>query len=214
MHSVFFSGTGSLTVLKRTGPAGTRRSSGTTSRTPSQSSLDAQSYASTVDLSCTEKLPPIDTPEASHVCSIRSVTSLPTNTKHLYSICTRLDQRRRRWADVVQKCFVFAGLSVITLISQHQIYTQCWLNAGPVSQTLAQHYINLGQSRTFYVVSYILCNTAIFIIRISNNINDAKNSYICHSICISIILKNKQQKKLYKYKHMYDRRPSLRSSDR
>ena len=36
----------------------------------------------------------------------------PANTKHLYNICTMLDQRRRRWADVVQmlyKCFVFAG---------------------------------------------------------------------------------------------------------
>ena len=34
------------------------------------------------------------------------------NTRHLYNICTMLDQRRRRWADVVQllyKCFVFAG---------------------------------------------------------------------------------------------------------
>ena len=32
--------------------------------------------------------------------------------KHLYTICTMLDQRRRRWADVVQmlyKCFVSAG---------------------------------------------------------------------------------------------------------
>ena len=36
----------------------------------------------------------------------------PVNTKHLYDICTMLDQRRRRWDDVVQmlyKCFVFAG---------------------------------------------------------------------------------------------------------
>ena len=36
----------------------------------------------------------------------------PVNTKHLYNICTMLDQRRRRWADFVQmlyKCFVFAG---------------------------------------------------------------------------------------------------------
>ena len=37
---------------------------------------------------------------------------IQANTKHLYNICTMLDQRRRRWADVVQmlyKCFVFAG---------------------------------------------------------------------------------------------------------
>ena len=36
----------------------------------------------------------------------------PVNTKHLYNICTMLDQRRRRWADVVQmlyKYFVFVG---------------------------------------------------------------------------------------------------------
>ena len=36
----------------------------------------------------------------------------PVNTKHLYTIWTMLDQRRRRWANVVQmlcKCFVFAG---------------------------------------------------------------------------------------------------------
>ena len=40
--------------------------------------------------------------------------SLSANTKHLYNIFTMLDQRRRRWADVVQMlcklCFVFAGL--------------------------------------------------------------------------------------------------------
>ena len=38
----------------------------------------------------------------------------PGNTKQYYNICTMLDLRRRRWADVVQmlsKCFVFAGLS-------------------------------------------------------------------------------------------------------
>ena len=40
--------------------------------------------------------------------------SYPLTTKHLYNICAMLDQRRRRWADVVQmlyKCFVFAGYS-------------------------------------------------------------------------------------------------------
>ena len=36
------------------------------------------------------------------------------NKTHLYNICTMLDLRRRRWADVVQmfyKCFVFAGFA-------------------------------------------------------------------------------------------------------
>ena len=47
----------------------------------------------------------------------------PVNTKHLYNICTMLNQRRRRWADVVQmlyKCFEFAGfewrLMVVTVL--------------------------------------------------------------------------------------------------
>ena len=39
------------------------------------------------------------------------VQAYPANTKHLYNICTMLDRRRRRWADVVQ-CYtnvLFAG---------------------------------------------------------------------------------------------------------
>ena len=39
--------------------------------------------------------------------------AISVNTKHLYTICTMSDQRRRRWADVVQmlyKCFLFAGI--------------------------------------------------------------------------------------------------------
>ena len=31
-----------------------------------------------------------------------AVSTLPVNTKHLYNICKMLDQRRRRWADVLQ----------------------------------------------------------------------------------------------------------------
>ena len=38
---------------------------------------------------------------------------------YLYIICTMLDQRRRRWADVVQMlckyCFVFAGCMILKL---------------------------------------------------------------------------------------------------
>ena len=36
-------------------------------------------------------------------------TSIPVNTKHLYNICTMLDQRRKRCAEVLQmlcKCFL------------------------------------------------------------------------------------------------------------
>ncbi|XP_064646950.1 dual specificity calcium/calmodulin-dependent 3',5'-cyclic nucleotide phosphodiesterase 1A-like isoform X4 [Lineus longissimus] len=62
-------GTGSLTVLKRSNSRA--KPVTTTSRTPSEVSIDSdhQTYAS-VDLG-TDKLPAIDTPEASHVCSIR-----------------------------------------------------------------------------------------------------------------------------------------------
>ena len=52
------------------------------------------------------------------ILSSRCVTNLnaiikftPASSKHLYNICTKLGQRRRRWADVGQiiyKYFVFA----------------------------------------------------------------------------------------------------------
>ena len=41
--------------------------------------------------------------------------AVQANTNHLYNMCTMLDQRRRRWADVVEmlyKCFVFAGIII------------------------------------------------------------------------------------------------------
>ena len=49
----------------------------------------------------------------SNECALNRIMGIPVNTEHLYSICPMLDQRRRRWADVVQmlcKCFVFAGI--------------------------------------------------------------------------------------------------------
>ena len=39
---------------------------------------------------------------------------IPVNTKDLYHICTMLDQRRRRWAGVVQmlyKCLMFTVMA-------------------------------------------------------------------------------------------------------
>ena len=39
---------------------------------------------------------------------------IPRMHKHLYNFRTMLDQRRRRWADVVEmlyKCFMFAGIA-------------------------------------------------------------------------------------------------------
>ena len=54
----------------------------------------------------------------SHLHGIKvnhSTQGCPANTNNLYNICTMLDQRRRRWADVVQllyKCFVLAVFSL------------------------------------------------------------------------------------------------------
>ena len=58
------------------------------------------------------------------------------STKHLYNICTMVDQRRRCWADVVQmlyKCFVFAGyppevvstFSQLSVPSEKHLYNIC-----------------------------------------------------------------------------------------
>ena len=61
-----------------------------------------------------------------------------THSKHktcvwLYAM---LDQRRRRWADVVyiqMSCVCWAG----GLYLIHCTFIQCWFNVGPASQTLA-----------------------------------------------------------------------------
>ena len=48
------------------------------------------------------------------------VVMYPVNTKHLYNVCAMLDQRRRRWADVVQmlyKYFVLAGFALREQVS-------------------------------------------------------------------------------------------------
>ena len=55
----------------------------------------------------------VNVAQASHRVVVMLLWPLyPANTKHLYNISTMLDQRRRRWADVVEmlyKCFVLAG---------------------------------------------------------------------------------------------------------
>ena len=60
----------------------------------------------------------------------------PVNAKHLYNICTMLDQRRRRWADVVQmlyKYFVFAEKTIIFIMSTGVWYLEKWLNLNSLS---------------------------------------------------------------------------------
>ena len=52
----------------------------------------------------------------------------PVNVKHLYNICKMLDQRRRRWVDVVlmlYTCFVFTG--------EQMRLNLCCFNAGSAS---------------------------------------------------------------------------------
>ena len=47
---------------------------------------------------------------------LRQPHSFPENTMYLLNICTMLDQRRRRWSNIVHmlyKCFVFAGLATL-----------------------------------------------------------------------------------------------------
>ena len=67
----------------------------------------------------------------------------PANTKHLYNICTMLDQRRRRWADVVQmlyKCFVFVGMLFFLLIYTIHTRVVCHLVDGQyTTNTVCSH---------------------------------------------------------------------------
>ena len=59
-------------------------------------------------------------------------SGFPVSTENLYNICTMLNQRRRRWADVVQKlykCFMFAGLAETCVTKsrfpvKHRVYSQ------------------------------------------------------------------------------------------
>ena len=62
------------------------------------------------------------------VATLLSQGDYPANIKHLYDICTMLDQRRRRWAHVVQmlyKCFVFAGYIMRAKPLCRQIIVPC-----------------------------------------------------------------------------------------
>ena len=70
--------------------------------------------------------------------------SILANTKHLYNICTTLDQRRRRWADVVQmlyKCFVSAG---ILAYGHDELSFQSDTNDGPAETIVGGSHDHLS----------------------------------------------------------------------
>ena len=78
----------------------------------------------------------------------------PANTKHLYNICTSLDQRLRRWSNDVQmlyKCFVFAGYPpyVDSILGQCRIMTvilSCFL-VSCIAQLLIRVVVINGKKR-------------------------------------------------------------------
>ena len=93
--------------------------------------------------------------------------SCPVNTNHLYNICTMQDQRRRRWAGVVQMlykimfcvcwgCVVRAGRNAISLLyiiesngafMCFKLYRgaggQCWASTRYVFPALNQRWLSV-----------------------------------------------------------------------
>ena len=62
----------------------------------------------------------------------------PVNTKHLYNICTMLDQRRRRCTNVLCLLGTAAGLVLLTASDDYKpTPTQCLSNVGAASPVLA-----------------------------------------------------------------------------
>ena len=71
------------------------------------------------------------------LCHISNVTvimltlswySHPANIKHLYIICTMLDQRRRRWADVVQNFMLYKCFCVCLATAEFKNDKTFWFN--------------------------------------------------------------------------------------
>ena len=78
------------------------------------------------------------------------------NTKYLYTLCTMLEQRRRRWAEVVQllyKCFAFVGYTFLNLKKPFNIY----LYSLSYSLHLLQwQYSCWGLSRNYILINFNL----------------------------------------------------------
>ena len=62
----------------------------------------------------------------------------PVNTKHLYNICTMLDQSRRRWSNIV----VSSSHSEYLTKQTRGAEPMQRFNVGPASSTLSQHWFN------------------------------------------------------------------------
>ena len=83
------------------------------------------------------------------------MTAIPTNTNHLYNICTMLDQRLRRWSDVVQmlcKYFVFDGMDKTKPRKQLLVKGKIWI-------------ASIGSFKSFYSNNNNIINVSIFLIR-------------------------------------------------
>ena len=102
----------------------------------------------------------------------------PVNTKRLYNICTMLEQRRRRWADVVQilyKCFVLARLRkpcrrlvnrfyIILIVHVCLLLCHMWACVNCIG-ILVGLYETLSDELLFeyIIITYFICKTTHWI---------------------------------------------------
>ena len=94
--------------------------------------IQGESYLGAISRSCLSILHLCDTPDVNNTHLKRDmgspcrrlgisprvlstcISTFPVSPKHFYNICTMLDQRRRRWADVVQNVTqMFCGLPIL-----------------------------------------------------------------------------------------------------
>ena len=81
-----------------------------------------------------------------------------------------------------------------------------------------------GELRTLFIDHWHFCELPLFSISsirstscvywVSSNVSMTQTQNLLFVIHVKYNIQNKQQKKCKNYKHMYDRRPSLRSIDR
>ena len=72
----------------------------------------------------------------------------PASTKHLYNICTMLDQRRRRWSNIVQilyRCFCVCWANIQGHL---RMFSVVWCHIGK-NRSHKIHYSNFKNPPTF-----------------------------------------------------------------